>query len=562
MESTIFTYLIKASISLIFFYGLYIACLRKDKFLTQRRFYFMFIIFFSLLFPLFTIEISSNIEAPIPAYWLPQIEIGNTPQESSNIGLDLKSLLLICISIIAAGLILKLIIRIFSIVNLKNRNKSIVINNYNIIELNINDSIPFSFFKWIFIPSKTNIKNLHEIIIHENEHIRQMHSIDVLVSELFCAVFWWNPFAWLLKKEIKLNLEYLADQGVLEKGFDSHEYQYALLNSSQGKTGIPITNNFNVSQLKKRITMMNKKKTPKVLSSKYLLAVPVAALLLLGNVVQAAPELIDFSSNNFGRISPERIAQDPITKDNIYSTVDQIPEYPGGEGAMMKYIKDNLKYPITAFEKGIQGRVIIRFVVEKTGTINNVELIRGIDPACDKEALRVIKTMPDWKPGKMKGESVSVYFTLPIDFKMEANDKANKAGTNYSTVKATNTSHKSQYPDDKPFATVEQMPQFPGGESEMFKFIGDNLKYPVSAQKEGIEGRVTVRFIVGKTGAISDVEVIRGIDPACDQEAVRTIKAMPNWKPGKMRGMDVPVYFTLPIVFKLNKSDSKEEIID
>lgn len=96
------------------------------------------------------------------------------------------------------------------------------------------------------------------------------------------------------------------------------------------------------------------------------------------------------------------------------------------------------------------------------------------------------------------------------------------------------------------------MPRFPGGEAAMHKFIGDNLKYPVSAQDAGIQGRVTVRFVVSKTGKVSDVKIIRGIDPACDKEVVRIIKAMPNWIPGEQHGIAVPVYFTIPVVFRLN----------
>lgn len=107
--------------------------------------------------------------------------------------------------------------------------------------------------------------------------------------------------------------------------------------------------------------------------------------------------------------------------------------------------------------------------------------------------------------------------------------------------------------EEKPFVTVEQMPSFPGGEMEMQKFIAENLKYPVVAQESGIQGRVTIRFVVTKTGAISDVTVIRGIDPSCDREAVRVVKTMPKWIPGKQNGLNVPVYFTLPIVFRLKQ---------
>lgn len=106
--------------------------------------------------------------------------------------------------------------------------------------------------------------------------------------------------------------------------------------------------------------------------------------------------------------------------------------------------------------------------------------------------------------------------------------------------------------EEKPFVTVEQMPSFPGGEIEMQRFIRDNLKYPVIAQENGIQGRVTIRFVVTKDGTISDVQVLRGIDASCDKEAVRVVKSMPKWIPGKQNGRNVPVYFTLPVVFKLN----------
>jgi len=106
---------------------------------------------------------------------------------------------------------------------------------------------------------------------------------------------------------------------------------------------------------------------------------------------------------------------------------------------------------------------------------------------------------------------------------------------------------------DKPFVTVEQMPQFPGGEADMQRFIGDNMKYPAPAIEIGIEGRVTIRFVVTETGAISDVQVLRGIHPSCDKEAVRVVTSMPKWIPGKQNGRNVPVYFTLPIVFKLRR---------
>ena len=106
---------------------------------------------------------------------------------------------------------------------------------------------------------------------------------------------------------------------------------------------------------------------------------------------------------------------------------------------------------------------------------------------------------------------------------------------------------------EKPFVSVEQMPQFPGGDAELMKFIGSNLKYPTIAAENGIEGRVVIRFVVGKDGNVSDVQVVRSLDPSCDKEAVRVVKTMPKWVPGKQNGRNVPVYYTLPVLFKLQK---------
>lgn len=106
---------------------------------------------------------------------------------------------------------------------------------------------------------------------------------------------------------------------------------------------------------------------------------------------------------------------------------------------------------------------------------------------------------------------------------------------------------------EKPFVSVEQMPQFPGGTAELMKFIGSNLRYPTIAAENGIEGRVIIQFVVGKDGSVSSIKVQRGLDTSCDNEAIRVVKAMPKWIPGKQNGQAVPVYFTLPILFKLQK---------
>jgi len=553
MDNIFIVYQIKVSIALAMFYVLYMLCFRGDTFLKIRRFFFLFSILFSVLFPFVKLKLTSSTEAviQIPGYWLSDFEfnaVAVEPMAENSIGI--WDMVLIFFALVSVLLALRFVAQLFSIFRLKTESTTEDLHVCHIVKINDEKASPFSFFRWIFInENKYDQNELGEIITHEQVHVKQFHSIDVILFEVLCICFWWNPFVWLLKKEMKINLEYLADAGVLNAGFDSKEYQYILLQVSNKSTGIPLINNFNVSQLKKRITMMNKRKTSIAKAVKYLLAVPIGSLLLLGNAVQASStDLL----NPFMEEPVPEIQQKRTQKDGVFNTVEQMPKYTGGEKAMLEFIQKNLKYPESAEKNNIEGRVIIRFIVGADGAVSDVELIRGISPEADAEAVRVIKAMPNWIPGKQKGKAVPVYFTLPIVYSLK------KETSNSKPVGIASLKESESYDASKPFMTVEQMPSFQGGESAMQEFIANNLKYPVKAFEEGVQGRVTIRFIVGADGSINDVKVIRGISPEADAEAARVIKAMPNWVPGKQNGIEVPVYFTLPIVYRLKKDEPKE----
>lgn len=555
MDNTIITYLLKTSISLALFYGLYVLLFRKDTFLRLKRFYFLFAIFFSLIFPSFSIELSANEEVPaqIPTYWLSEISVGpSMEQQASDVLFDTWPVVLIGLFLTSLFFILRFGMQLYSIIRLKARAESEELAFGHIVKIKDKQISPFSFFNWIFINSNNrDLGEIEEIIAHELVHARQYHSVDVILVELLCASLWWNPFVWLFKREIKINLEYLADQGVLQSGYDTKEYQYILLKASNKNTGIPLINNFNVSQLKKRIAMMNKRKTSMSRSFKYLLCVPLGVLLLLGNAVQASTDLIDLAAMKYDNLSDiQQVAQ---KKGQTYVTAETVPSFPGGEKAMQDFVADNLKYPAEAFENNKAGKVIVRYIVKSTGDLSDVTVIRGVDPLLDAEAVRIVKAMPNWTPGKQGGKAVDVYYTLPIIFRIKGGGTSSVGKTN--KVEVTNLVAADRIDEKKPFVAVDQMPAYPGGEAAMQKYVQTNLKYPKSAQNAGTQGRVTIRFVVQKTGEITDVTVIRGISSELDAEAVRVVKAMPKWIPGKIKGQVVPVYFTLPIVYKLKKED-------
>ncbi len=232
-------------------------------------------------------------------------------------------------------------------------------------------------------------------------------------------------------------------------------------------------------------------------------------------------------------------------EDTVYQIVEQMPQYTGGEEAMMKYVAENIKYPQAAKDKNISGRVFVGFVIEKDGSVSNVKVVRGIGGGCDEEAARVIKEMPKWKPGMQKGKPVRVNYMMPIFFKLDDGQPA-------KSVKKEKASNPDMTPDKNGvYQIVEEMPQYPGGENALMDYVSKNVVYPKEAQEKGISGRVFVSFIVEKDGSVSNVDVKRGIGGGCDDEAVRVIKAMPKWKPGKMKGKPVRVSYMMPITFRL-----------
>ena len=232
-------------------------------------------------------------------------------------------------------------------------------------------------------------------------------------------------------------------------------------------------------------------------------------------------------------------------EDTVYQIVEQMPQYTGGEEAMMKYVAENIKYPQAAKDKNISGRVFVSFVIEKDGSVSNVKVVRGIGGGCDEEAARVIKEMPKWKPGMQKGKPVRVNYMMPIFFKLDDGQPA-------KSVKKEKASNPDMTPDKNGvYQIVEEMPQYPGGEDALMDYVSKNVVYPSEAQEKGISGRVFVGFIVEKDGSVSNVKVLRGIGGGCDEEAVRVIKGMPKWKPGKQDGKPVRVSYMMPIIFKL-----------
>ena len=258
-------------------------------------------------------------------------------------------------------------------------------------------------------------------------------------------------------------------------------------------------------------------------------------------------------------------------KQPIYTIVDENPEFPQGQAALFKWLGSNIQYPKEARDNKIEGTVYVGFVVNQDGAISDVVVKRGIGGGCNQEAVRVISAMPNWKPGKLKGQFVRVAYTLPIKFKIDQNNTNIEPKTQQqSNVEAEKNTN------DQIYTIVDQNPEFPQGQAALFKWLGENIKYPVTAREAGGAGIVYVGFVVETDGSITNINIKRDVpvvvydtvtvvevngikgnkivqkmDYSLGREAVRVISAMPKWKPGKSKGVPVRVAYTLPIKFKL-----------
>jgi TonB family protein len=476
MENAVLVYFVKESVALAFFFLLYLFLFRSDTIFVVKRIYMLFGMGFSAVFPFLTIHLPSNDSPRLPAYWLSDVVVvpfAKSSQASIN-SVDWPLVLVGVLMVVSFTLFVRFVLQLMEVLRLKYSHVSRREGKFTLVKISELNISPFSFFRWIFVGSDLwNSDSENEILLHERVHVLQWHSADVVFSELFCAFFWWNPIAWFFRREIRVNHEYLADRAVLSVGRDPKQYQYLLLETLVLTNRIPINNYFNISQLKQRIAMMNKKQSPKPAAAKYLLVFPLAALLIVGNAVQASS--LRLLNNMADKTADKEIPQDQnqpkkgagldeikvvgyrndassdvqdrktslqsqsksgqtqgskvttvIEGEQVFTAVEEMPRYPGGEKALMQYLSRSISYPEISSKQGIQGRVVVRFVVGKKGDITDIDIIRGVDPSLDKEAVRVIKSMPKWTPGKQNGKAVPVYYVLPIVFALP--DKEKSAG--------------------------------------------------------------------------------------------------------------------------------------
>lgn len=602
-------YFLKINIAIALFYAFYRLFFNKDTFFHWRRMTLLCFFAVSLLYPLLNLQewikdnepmvAMANIYATI---LLPETII-ITPQETA---IDWQEIVTSLLKIIYwSGVLLlavRFIIQLGCIIRLHFVCSRSTIQGTNV-HLLKKEAGPFSFFHWIFVhPQSHTESEISEIITHEDTHAHQYHSVDVLISEMMCIFCWFNPFIWLMKREVRGNLEYMADHRVIETGHDSKSYQYHLLGLAHHKAAASLSNSFNVLPLKNRIKMMNKQRTREVGRAKYMMFLPLAALLMIiSNIEMVARTTKKFAQEVMEQVnaqaitSPETTAIPEIPTEKIqtitspqdkkevqkekantreenvpdsivFQVVEEMPNFPGGMEGLREYLTKNVRYPADAHTAGQQGRVIVSFIVKKDGSIANVKVVRSISPSLDKEAERVITAMPKWIPGKQRGKAVNVQFTVPVAFRLTPTEapKAEEikqsdlsevvvVGYTFKEESTPSTADIKADNNEPVFKVVEEMPKFPGGTAGLMQYLAKSIKYPVVSQKNKEQGKVIISMVIDKTGDLSHIKIIRSVSPSVDAEAIRVISNMPKWEPGRQRGRAVSVEYTLPIEFRLEK---------
>ena len=459
---TFFVYILKSSVCLALFYLFYRLLLSKETFHRFNRVALLGILFLSLLIPLLEVTTAQPTEMAHTMLTLEQLlamvdfysqdTVAVAPVEVKEITLSGIQITLV---IYLAGIVFFACRNIYSLIRLflllRSGRKEIFHSGIRLIIHN-KEIAPFSWMKYIVISEADLEENGREILIHETAHISNHHSVDLLVADLCIFFQWFNPASWLLKQELQNIHEYEADETVIKEGVDAKQYQLLLIKKAVGTRLYSMANSFNHSKLKKRITMMLKEKSSPWARLKYLYVLPVAAIAVTAfarpEVSNKVEEISSVKVNDLAAIVETKMTESvgdtmkpadvkyvptevrkQLKGTPVFEVVEEMPEFPGGGmSALMSYLKDNMRYPASAKEKGTQGRVTVQFVVDKDGSIKEPKLLRSVDKDMDAEALRLISNMPKWKPGRQKGQPVAVKYTVPVMFSLD-DDKLEKTSS-------------------------------------------------------------------------------------------------------------------------------------
>ncbi len=447
----IILYFLQSAICMAFFYVLYILFLSKDTFFRLNRVFLLLALLSSIVIPLLDIPFKTSNSGMFGMFIVNSKEFLNTNMleevvvtavdKNHFISYQYFALFYLLGVFLSALRFIRNLLQLFWWIS---KSSTIERGGVKVVILE-DDYPPFSFLTTVFVCEKDyHKKEFSSILAHEKAHIKQLHTFDLLFIEILTVVFWMNPLIWVYKKSIQEIHEYLADRKAVSVVDSANDYKKHLVNQFAGGELFRIGSSFGQLSLKKRIVMMGKMKTRKVALIKFLLLFPIVALLLAAFAFTVKEEKKLVSHNSYNVIFPnlfggidryytnnglQFVNDNPISgihkleyklggDSKIYDTADVMPYFTGGETALYEAMNKNFKYPERAVIEKIEGYVLIGFVVNKTGGVEQVKVLQSCHLILDQEAVNAVANLIDWQPAVDKGNVVAAKCRLPIYFSL------------------------------------------------------------------------------------------------------------------------------------------------
>jgi len=563
-------YLLQVNIYLVVFYGFYKLLLDKETYFTLNRIYLVSAALLSLAIPYLRFEWFTKQEAIQPVY----ISVGQLMGQVSIVeeapsGFNAGNLIVLAYVLGILFFSVKLVLQLLS-VGKKLKQKE--------------TGAAYSFFRKKRIDSGLpQLKTVHK---HEDTHISQWHSADVLFFEILSVFTWFNPIIYFYKNAVKSIHEYLADEEAAKFQGDKEQYALLLLSSAFGVPVNALTNSFfNKSLIKKRIFMLHKQRSPKIAILKYGLFIPLfATALIMSSATIRDNEQIQEIADNIPLNTPIEVVTEvvkesikpivPPSLKRVKVTNEETGTAMAGWEEFYKFIKRSLRYPATAQQNKTQGTAMIKFSVAG-GQIEDVGIATKLADGCDAEAMRAIMAFPAYKSIKDGKYTLQVTFKLSdTDTNVPLLDDKSASLKGYIALDKVvvvgyggvpkpgnldmvvvgyrnNDSYKESAIHD--FVSVDTQPSFPGGMQKFYEYLSKTIRYPKEAQEKNIQGKVFLSFIVEKDGELTGIRVERRLGSGTDEEAVRVLSQSPKWIPGSKDGKPVRVMYNIPLAFALSE---------
>jgi TonB family protein len=509
-------YLLEANLVLLIMLAFYTLCLRKETQFTVMRGFLLLSIVGALIFPLVKISLTSDatglsIGEVMPGYWLPELSVSAGDTSGGSSWGAWRFITIFYLTGLGVSLFIALR-QLYLLIRVIQRSRTHKIGKLRIAESD--ERMPtFSFFNFIMIDRKDlTSEEIDQIIRHESAHASQWHSLDILLVNFLKIVFWFNPFINTYKKIFIQLHEFEADARAV-KISDVNKYCSLLAKVALQSADLRLANYFNNSLTVKRIEMIRTLKRSITRWKFAAAAISLPAVFLF----VACQDQVTEDMRNIARNSSHVLDAPQF----VMARFDEVQTANPGK----KYVLLELNETASRQLDDLQKQFGLPSSIEIFKTVNG----RPVGESVIGKADQVVLQESNQKSQKKDEQTFAI-----VEFNQEATRISETVGQ-----------------QDKVFTVVEEQPQVPGGYEALLEFVRGNLRYPESARQQGIEGTVYASLIVEPDGSMSDIKVVRGLSPECDQEVVRIVKMLPTWIPGKQGGQPVRVRFAIPIKFEL-----------